>query len=109
MRGIVADSKAYCKRTLGLCLEEAGRGADHARAAHLCRAAGVRSVGPAAVPIASGLLLEKPGRTRQEPPRRWHGHRVVRQVEVADADGRLALADLRFLVVHSSQLAETWS
>src|SRR2546428_11128336 len=24
VRGIVADSKAYCKRTLGLCLEEQG-------------------------------------------------------------------------------------
>jgi transposase len=52
------------------------------------------------------LLLEKPGRTRQESPRRWHGHSVVRQVEVESADGRLAVEELRFLVVHSSQLAQ---
>jgi hypothetical protein len=52
------------------------------------------------------LLLEKPGRTRQESPRRWHGASVVRQVEVEDADGRLDLAEIRFLVVHSSQLAD---
>jgi len=51
------------------------------------------------------LLLEKPGRTRQESPRRWPGARVVRQGEVEDADGHLAMAELRFLVVHSSQLA----
>jgi transposase len=52
------------------------------------------------------LLLEKPGRTWQAPPRRWHGHGVVRQVEVEYADGRLAVEALRFLVVHSSQLAQ---
>ena len=52
------------------------------------------------------LLLEKPGRTRQEAPRRWHGASVVRQVEVEDADGRLDMAEIRFLVVHSSQLAD---
>ncbi len=52
------------------------------------------------------LLLEKPGRTRQESPRRWHGRSVVRQVEVACADGRRAVEALRFLVVHSSQLAQ---
>ena len=51
------------------------------------------------------LLLEKPGRTRQEPPRRWYGHSVVRRVEVEYADGRLEMAALRFLVVHASQLA----
>jgi hypothetical protein len=51
-------------------------------------------------------LREKPGRTRQEPPRRWHGYSVVRPVEVEYADGRLAGEELRFLVVHSSQLAQ---
>ena len=50
-------------------------------------------------------MLEKPGRTRQEPPRRWYGQSVVRRVEVGYADGRLEMAELRFLVVHSSQLA----
>jgi len=51
------------------------------------------------------FLLEKPGRTRQEPPRRWHGQSVVRRVPVADADGRLDVAERRLLVVHSSQFA----
>jgi hypothetical protein len=49
--------------------------------------------------------LAKPGRTRQEPPRRWHGHSVVRRVPVEEADGRLAMADRRWLVVHSRQWA----
>ena len=52
------------------------------------------------------LLLEKPGRTRQESARRWHGRSVVRRVEVEYADGRLAEEALRCLVVHSSQLAQ---
>jgi transposase len=103
VRGIVADSKAYCKRTLGLCLEQ--------RVGLITlvpRTCAVRpeleAWGQQHGPLP--LLLEKPGRTRQEPPRRWHGHSVVRQVEVEYADGRLALAELRFLVVHSSQLAQ---
>jgi transposase len=103
VRGIVADSKAYCKRTLGLCLEQ--------RVGLITlvpRTCAVRpeleAWGQQHSPLP--LLLEKPGRTRQEPPRRWHGHSVVRQVEVEYAEGRLALAELRFLVVHSSQLAQ---
>ena len=51
------------------------------------------------------LLLEKPGRSRQETRRRWHGQSVVRRVPVEYADGRLDVAEIRFLVVHSSQLA----
>jgi len=51
------------------------------------------------------LLLDKPGRTRQEPPRQWHGQSVVRRVPVEYPDGRLDVAEIRFLVVHSSQLA----
>ena len=103
MRGIVADSKAYCKRTLGLCLE---------------KRVGLITLVPRACAVRQELeawgqqqgalpgLLEKPGRTCQEPPRRWHGQSVVRRVEVEYADGRLALEELRFLVVHSSQLAQ---
>src|SRR5215475_11244391 len=103
VRGIVADSQAYCKRTLGLCLEQ--------RVGLITlvpRTCGVRREMEAwgqqhgALP----LLLEKPGRTRQEPPRRWHGRSVVRCVPVEYADGRLDMAELRFLVVHSSQLAQ---
>jgi hypothetical protein len=49
--------------------------------------------------------LAKPGRTRQAAPRRWQGRRVVRQGEVADADGRRAVDARRFLVVPSRQVA----
>jgi transposase len=103
VRGLVADSKAYCKRTLGLCLEQR---------------VGLITLVPRTCAVrqeleawgqqhgALPLLLEKPGRTRQELPRRWHGQSVVRQVEVEYADGRVAVEELRFLVVHSSQLAQ---
>ena len=102
VHGIVADSKAYCKRTLGLCLEQ-GVGL----ITLVPRTCAVRQEVEAwgqqhgALP----LLLEKPGRTRQEPPRRWPGQSVVRRVPVEYTDGRLDMADIRFLVVHSSQLA----
>jgi transposase len=103
VRGIVADSKAYCKHTLGLCLEQ-GVGL----ITLVPRTCAVRQEVEAwgqqhgALP----LLLEKPGRTRQEPPRCWHGQSVVRRVPVEYADGRLDMAEIRFLVVHSSQLAQ---
>ena len=103
VRGIVADSKAYCKRTLGLCLEK-----QVGLITLVPRTCGVRQAlerwgqQQAALP----LLLEKPGRTRQELPRCWHGQSVSRQVEVEYAEGRLAVEALRFLVVHSSQLAQ---
>ena len=102
VRGIVADSKAYCKRTLGLCLE---------------KRVGLITLVPRTCAVrqeleawgqqhgALPLLLEKPGRTRQEPPRHWQGHSVLRRVAVEYTDGRQDVAELRFLVVHSSQLA----
>jgi transposase len=102
VHGIVADSKAYCKRTLGLCLEQ------HVGLITLVpRTCAVRQEVEAWGQQQGSLplLLDKPGRTRQEPPRRWHGASVVRQVEVEYAAGRLEMAELRFLVVHSSQLA----
>jgi transposase len=52
------------------------------------------------------LFVEKPGRTQDEAPRRWHGQSVVRRVEVEYRDGRVTRAALRFVVVHSSQLAQ---
>ena len=102
VRGIVADSKAYCKRTLGLCLEQ------HVGLITLVpRTCAVRQEleawGQQHGPLP--LLLEKPGRTRQEPLRRWHGQSVMRRVVVEFADGRQDGAEIRFLVVHSSQLA----
>jgi transposase len=102
VRGIVADSKAYSRRTLGLCLEH-GMGLvtlvpRTCAVRHELEAWGQQQ---AALP----LLVEKPGRTTAEAPRRWHGQSVVRQVEVEDSDGRVSVEALRFVVVHSSQLA----
>src|SRR5712692_9788604 len=103
VRGIVADSKAYCKRTLGLCLEK--------RVGLITlvpRTCAVRQELEAWGPqqAALPLLLEKPGRTRQESLRQWHGQSVMRRVEVEYSDGRGALEALRFVVVHSNQLAQ---
>ena len=103
VRGIVADSKAYCKRTLGLCLEkQVGLITLVPRTCAVRQELETWGQQQGALP----LLLEKPGRTRQEPPRRWHGQSVARPVEVEYADGRLAVEELRFLVIHSSQLAQ---
>jgi len=52
------------------------------------------------------LLAEKPGRTKAEAPRRWHGQSVMRQVEVEYRGGRTAQEEVRFVVVHASQLAQ---
>jgi transposase len=103
VRGIVADSKAYCKRTLGLCLEQCV-----GLITLVPRTCAVRQEVEAWGQQHGGLplLLEKPGRTRQEPPRCWHGQSVVRRVPVEYADGRLDVAEIRFLAVHSSQFAQ---
>jgi transposase len=103
VRGIVADSKAYSRRTLGLCLEH-GMGL----VTLVPRTCAVRLDLEAwghqqpALP----LLVEQPGRTQDEAPRRWHGQSVIRQVEVEYSDGRIGHETLRFVVVHSSQLAQ---
>lgn len=52
------------------------------------------------------LLVEKPGRTKDEAPRRWHGQSVIRRVEVEYRAGRIAPEELRFIVVHANQLAQ---
>ena len=51
-------------------------------------------------------LGEKPGRTKDEAPRRWHGHSVRRQGEVEDSAGRVAPEEGRLVVVHARQLAQ---
>jgi len=51
-------------------------------------------------------LVEKPGRTKDEEPRRWHGHSVLRRVAVEYSEGRVAQEDVRFVVVHASQRAQ---
>src|SRR5215475_15142064 len=103
VRGIVADSKAYSRRTWGVCLEH-----KIDLVTLVPRTCTVRQALEAwgrAQP-ALPLVLEKPGRTKEEPPRRWHGQSVMRQVEVEYSDGRVAAEALRFVVVHSSQLAQ---
>jgi transposase len=103
VRGIVADSKAYSRRTLGLCLE---------------KGIGLVTLVPRPCAIRQELeawgrqqptlplLVEKPGRTKDEAPRQWHGDSGLRQVEVEYGEGRVAQEAVRFVVVHSSQLAQ---
>jgi transposase len=101
--GMVADSKAYSRRTLGLCVEHS-----IGLVTLVPRTCGVRQEleawGQQHAPLP--LLVEKPGRTKGDAPRRWWGQSVERGVEVEYADGRVAQESMRFLVVHSSQLAE---
>jgi hypothetical protein len=103
VRGMVADSKASSRRPLGWCLEHG---------------MGLVTLGPRTCamrqereawgrqPPALPLLVEKPGRTKDEEPRRWHGPSVLRRVEVEDSAGRGTQEEVRFVVVHSSQLAQ---
>src|SRR5262247_2231847 len=103
VHGIVADSKAYSRRTLGLCLEK-GLGL----VTLVPRTCAVRQELEAwgqQQPVLP-LLVEKPGRTKDEACRRWQGQSVLRRVEVEYSDGRVTQEELRFLVVHSSQLAQ---
>jgi hypothetical protein len=102
VRGLVADSKADCKRTLGVCLAQGvGLSTCVPRTCAVRQELETWGQPPEALP----LLRDKPGRPRQEPPRRWHGRSVPRPVAVEYADGQLAGEALRFLVVRSSQLA----
>jgi transposase len=103
VRGIVADSKAYSRRTLGVCLEHKVD-----LITLVPRTCAVRQALEAwgRQQPTLPLLLEKAGRTQAEPPRRWHGQSVYRQVEVEYSEGRVAQEELRFVVVHSSQLAQ---
>lgn len=103
VQGIVGDSKASSRRTLGLCLE---------------KGSGLLTLVPRTCAVrqeleawgqqqpALPLLVEKPGRTKDEAPRRWHGHRVLRQVEGEYSEGRVAQEEVRFVVGHSRQLAQ---
>src|SRR5215472_15408760 len=102
VRGIVADSKAYSRRTLGVCLEHKVD-----LVTLVPRTCAVRQELEVwgRQQLALPLVVEKPGRTKDEAPRRWHGQSVSRRVEVEYSDGRVALEALRFVVVHSSQLA----
>jgi hypothetical protein len=77
--GIVAESKAYSRRTLGVCLEQGLTSSPSFHAPAPCAKTSKRG-GSNKPPYL--LLGEKPGRTKAEAPRRWHGQSVIRQVEV---------------------------
>jgi hypothetical protein len=102
VRGIGADRKAYRRRTLGICLERTINLVT--RVPRPCAVRQELEAWGRAQPTWP-LLVEKAGRTHDEAPRRWHGHRVRRQVEVAYRDGRVTQEEVRFVVVHSSHLA----
>jgi transposase len=103
VRGIVAESKASSRRTLGLCLEH-GIGFVTLVPRTCALRQELEAWGRQQPPLP--LLVEKPGRTKDEAPRQWHGHSVLRPVAVEDGEGRVAQEELRFVVVHSSQLAQ---
>ena len=106
LMGIVADSKAYSQRTLGLCVEK-----QIGLVTLVPRTCAVRQAleawGQQHMPLP--LLVEKPGRTKGDEPRRWWGQSVQRSVDVEYADGQVGQETLRFLVVHSSQLTRQQS
>jgi len=95
-RGLVADSKAYTPRPLGLC-RETGLGLV-TRVPRTCAIRQeVESWGQP--PPSLPLLLEKAGQRRSDAPRRWYGRSVTRQVEVEDGQGQVTLAPMRLVAV----------
>lgn len=103
LRGIVADSKAYMPRTLGLC-QETGMDLVTLVPRTCAIRQEVESWGQKQVSLP--LLLEKPGKRRSDAPRRWYGRSVTRQVEVEDDQGQVTLAPIRLVAVYSTQLAQ---
>jgi transposase len=103
LHGIVADSKAYTQRTLGLCLET-GMGLVTLVPRTCAIRQDVERWGQQQVSLP--LLLEKPGKRLSDTPRRWYGRSVTRQVEVEDRDGQVSRAPMRFVAVYSTQLAQ---
>jgi len=103
LKGLVADSKAYTQRTLGLCLET-GMGLVTLVPRTCSIRQDVEAWGQHQVSLP--LLLERPAKRRGDGPRRWYGRSVKRKVEVEYQDGDIALAPIRFLAVYSTQLAQ---
>ena len=103
VKGIVADSKAYRQRTLGLCLEQAA-----GLITFVPRTCGIRQEVAAWGQQQSSLplLVDKPARRRQDTPRRWYGRSITREVEVEYGNGRIERAPVRFVAVSSNQLAQ---
>lgn len=103
LQGLVADSKAYTQRTLGLCLET-GMGLVTLVPRTCAIRQEVEAWGQQQVSLP--LLLEKTAKRQGEVPRRWYGRSVTREVEVEDERGQIALAPIRFIAVYSTQLAQ---
>jgi transposase len=103
VRGIVADRKAYRRRTWGLCL---ARGVGLVTLVPRTGAVRQELEAWGCPQPALPLWGEKPGRTQAEEPRCWHGQSVLRQVEVEYRDGCVAQEPLCFVVVHASPLAQ---
>ena len=103
VRGLVAESTAESRRTLGWGLEHGlGRVTVVPRTCAMRQALAAWGRQPPALP----LLVEKPSRTKDEAPRRWHGPSVLRGVEGEDRAGRVTQEEGRLVVVHSRQLAQ---
>lgn len=102
-KGIVADSKAYSQRTLGLCLEQ-----QVGLVTLVPRTCGIRQEVEAWGQTQSSLplLVDKPARRRRDAPRQWYGRSLTREVEVEYHDGHIELAPVRFVAGYSSQLAQ---
>jgi len=92
MRGIVADSKADSRRTLGLCLEH-GIGLV-TLVPRTCTVRQELEAWGSQQPTLP-LLVEKPGRTPTEAPRHWHGQSVLRQVEVGAIPNFRSIHEMR--------------
>src|SRR5918992_4161217 len=103
LQGMVADSKAYTQRTLGLCLET-GMGL----VTLVPRTCGIRQEVDAwgQRQVLLPLLLERPAKRQGDGPRRWYGRSVMREVEVEDQEGHVTSAPIRFMVLYSTQLAQ---
>jgi transposase len=103
LHGMVADSKAYTQRTLGLCLET-GMGL----VTLVPRTCAIpQEVEPwGQQPVSLPLLLDKPGKRLSDAPRRGYGRSVTRPVEVEDREGHLSRAPIRFIAVYSTPLAQ---
>jgi transposase len=103
VQGIVADSKAYSQRTLGLCLEhQVGLVTLVPRTCAMRQELEAWGQRQTSLP----LLVDTPGKRRQDALRRWYGRSVDREVEVEYSDGHVALAPVRLVVVYSTQLAQ---
>ena len=103
LMGIVVDSKAYSQRSLGWCLEK-----QMGLVTLVPRTCGVRQEleSWAQQQAELPMWVEKPGRTPREAARQWRAQSVTRSVPVAYREGRVVTEPVRFLVIHSSQLAQ---